>query len=182
MTATAFARSTRRVVLGAAWLLTSTASSQSPPSEQEVKAAYLYHFTRFVEWPSQSAPEDAFEVAVLGADQFGQVVERTLVGKTIGDRPLSVRRISRADEAPHAAILFIGSEDGQLPGILQALAGRSVLTVGDASGFAERGGIIGFTVAAQRVRFDINVEQANRSGLRISSEMLKLARVVKTRE
>jgi hypothetical protein len=160
-----------------------TARAQAPVSEQEVKAAYLFHFTRFVQWPAPSASEDrAFVVALLGADQFAGMVERTLAGKTTRDRPLSVRRVSSAREAADADILFVGPpEAGHLPEILKALQGRSVLTVGDFPGFAEQGGMIGFRIVDQRVRFDVNVDQASRSGLRISSEMLKLARVVRTR-
>jgi len=178
----------RRAVLVAALVWTTAtrtgqAAEQPGVSEQEVKAAYLFHFTRFVEWPARAGADDAeFVVAVLGASQFGEMVERTLAGKTAQDRPLSVRRISQPGEAARAGILFVGSlEARRMPEILEAVQGRSVLTVSDAPGFAEQGGIIGFRVVDKRVRFDVNVEQASRAGLKISSEMLKLARIVRTR-
>jgi hypothetical protein len=164
-------------------------SSGEPPAaaaiatEQEVKVAFLYQFTRFVTWPSEaSTGQTQFEVAVFASDDFWLLAERTLAGKSASDLPLSLRRISEPVEASKARILFVGATEARrLPEILKSLGGSSVLTVGDAEEFAERGGMIGFRTVDNRVRFDINVEQANRSGLRISSEVLKLARVVRTR-
>ncbi len=176
----------RRAVLSLACLASVGLSraESAAPTEQEVKAAFLYQFTRFVEWPSaerSNGPE--FVVAVLDADQFYGVAERTLAGKSARDLPVSVRRITGVGEAQSARILFVGVKDARLlPGILKAVEGSHVLTVGEAAGFAEHGGMIGFRTVDNRVRFDINVEQANRSGLKISSEVLKLARLVRTRE
>jgi hypothetical protein len=154
------------------------------PTEQEVKVAFLYQFARFVEWPPDARSDgDPFVIAVLASDEFWTLAERTLSGKRATDQPLSVRRISAPAEASTARILFVdATEASRLPAILQAVKGSSVLTIGDSAGFAERGGMIGFRTVENRVRFDINVEQASRSGLRISSEVLKLARVVRTRE
>jgi hypothetical protein len=161
-----------------------TANGAAVPTEQEVKVAFLYHFTRFVEWPADAkSGETRFVVAVLASDEFAALAERTLSGKSANDLPLSVRRIAGPAEASKARILFVGAtETKRLPEILQAVAGDSVLTIGESEGFAERGGMIGFRTVDNRVRFDINVEQASRSGLKISSEVLKLARVVRTKE
>lgn len=166
------------------WCAARTAAQDDgAPTEHDVKAAFLYHFTRFVEWPPDT-PDDRrrFVVAVLGAEPFGKAVERTLAGKTAGDAPLEVRQISRIEEAEGAKVLFIGaSESKHLTQILDALDGRGVLTIGDGSEFAERGGIIGFRTVENKVRLDINLDQATRCGLRISSELLKLARLVRAR-
>jgi hypothetical protein len=179
----------RRALLAASLMLCLAApcawlgAAQTPATEQEVKAAFLYHFTRFVDWPGQ-APQGRgeFVVAVLGADQFYAVADRVLSGKSAQDLPVSVRRVTGPGEAVRARILFVGAgEASRLPEILGAVEGSGVLTVGDFAGFAEEGGIIGFRTVDNRVRFDVNVEQARRSGLKIGSEVLKLARVVRTR-
>jgi hypothetical protein len=160
------------------------AADRAMPTEQEVKVAFLYHFARFVEWPAHGASSGTeFEVAVLASDEYWAVAKRTLAGKTAGALPLALRRISEPSAASKARILFVGAADANnLPEILRAIDGNSVLTIGDSEGFAERGGMIGFRIVDNRVRFDINLEQATRSGLKISSEVLKLARLVRTRE
>jgi hypothetical protein len=151
-------------------------------TDQEVKAAFLFQFTRFVEWPLPVNPPAEFVVAILGADQFSEVAARLLQGKTAADLPVAVRRIAAVGEAGGARILFVGSaESAHVPEILKGVEGAAVLTVSDSRAFAERGGMIGFRTEGQRVRFDINVVEAQRSGLRISSDVLRLARLVETR-
>jgi hypothetical protein len=151
-----------------------------PPSEYEVKAAFLYNFARFVEWPpAGGAANQPFIVAVLGHDPFGATLDRTLAGKTLEARPIVVRRLASLDEADRVHILFVGTSDrAQAAQVARTLAGTHVLTVGEMPGFAELGGMIGFRTERQRVRFDINVAQASRAGLKISSQLLKLARIV----
>ena len=165
-----------------AGLAAASGPADARPSEDDVKAAFVYQFTRFVEWPPAGEASGEFVVAVLGADHFSAAVERALNGRSAQERPIAVRRISGLEEAPGARIVFVGASEAQhLARILAALDGSGVLTVGDADGFAERGGMIGFRTVDSRVRFDINAEQAARAGLKISSEVLKLARVVRTR-
>lgn len=155
-------------------------------SELEVKAAFLYHFTQYIEWPpedpSRGTVAGPFVVAVWQADAFREVAERMLAGKSAHDRPLQVVRITEPAEGVGARVVFLGmTEPGGLAAALRSLEGGGALTVGDGPRFAELGGMIGFRIVDDRVRFDINVEQASRSGFRISSEVVKLARVVKTR-
>jgi uncharacterized protein DUF4154 len=150
------------------------------PTEYEVKAAFLYNFARFVEWP-RDAPggEGAFVVTVLGRDPFGSVLDDTLRGKTIDGKRVVVRRALRSEDVGHSHILFISdSEKDRLPDILKSLDAAPVLTVGDMSQFAERGGVIRFKVDQDRIRLEINVAAAQRSRLKISSQLLKLARIV----
>jgi hypothetical protein len=155
------------------------ALAATPPTEAEVKAAFLYHFTQYVEWPKDTPGDKTFLIAVLGDDEFLSVAERTLLGKSAARLPLRVRGIREPAEAPPARILFIGAgETRRLEQVLQAVEGAGVLTVGDAPGFAEQGGMIGFRVVDNRVRFDINTARAARAGFRISSQVLKLARLV----
>jgi hypothetical protein len=165
-------------VLGLALGTVRLAAGAAGPGEYEVKAAFLYNFARFVEWP---APDGAgpFVVTVLGRDPFGSVLDDTLRGKTVDARRILVRRVSRSEDVGQSQILFIcDSEKDRLPEILKSLESAPVLTVGEMSDFAERGGVIRFKVEQDRVRLEINVAAAERSRLRISSQLLKLARIV----
>jgi uncharacterized protein DUF4154 len=165
----------------AAFILASAAIGQ-PPTEYEVKAAFLLNFARFVEWPPEKG-QGPFVVAVLGEDPFGPALDRTFEGNGVGGRPSEVRRLPRLEDASRTQILFIGkSEERRLPAILAALRGTHVLTVSDIPGFAERGGMIGLRLEERRVRFDINPEPAAESGLKLSSQLLKLARIVSTKD
>jgi hypothetical protein len=149
------------------------------PGEYEVKAAFLYNFARFVEWPDAARGEGPFVVTVLGRDPFGSVLDETLRGKTIEERRIVVRRASRPEDAAGSRIVFISdSEEERLPVILKSLGSSPVLTVGEMSAFAEKGGVIRFRVEQDRIRLEINVAAAERSRLRISSQLLKLARIV----
>jgi hypothetical protein len=150
------------------------------PTEYEVKAAFLYNFARFVEWPRDAPGEDgAFVVTVLGRDPFGSVLDDTLRGKTIDGKRVVVRRALRSEDVGRSHILFISdSEKDRLPEILKGLDAAPVLTVGEMSQFAERGGVIRFKLDQERIRLEINVAAAERSRLKISSQLLKLARIV----
>lgn len=149
------------------------------PGEYEVKAAFLYNFARFVEWPRDPQGGEEFVVTVLGRDPFGTVLDDTLRGKTVGEQRIVIRRAERAEEVRGSRIVFIcDSEKERLPAILKALEGAPVLTVGEMSEFAERGGVIRFKLEQGRIRLEINVAAAERSKLKISSQLLKLARIV----
>jgi len=151
------------------------------PTEYEVKAAFLYHFARYVEWPPDGLPPggDVFVVTILGDDPFGPALDAALQGKTIRDRRLVVRRVTRPEDVGDSQILFIGdSATADLPRILHRIEASPILTVGEAPHFAERGGMIRFDKDRDRVGFEINVGSAERARLRISSQLLKLARIV----
>ena len=121
-------------------------------------------------------------VGILGNGEFGEVLAKTLEGKTARDRSFVARRLGGVAEASKVHILYIGaSEEPRLPSILKALEGTGVLTVSDIDGFAEKGGMIGFRMDGKKVRFDISPQQASRSGIRISSQLLTVARVVPSR-
>ena len=145
--------------------------------EYQVKAAFLFNFAKFVDWPESTlARNETMNVCVLGDDPFGPLLNRTVEGKTVHDRTIRVARVSEINDASQCHVLFIsGSERRELPRLLPALAGMSILTVGEMASFAQSGGMIGFTTEQDRVRFEINNEAAERAGLRISSQLLKLA-------
>lgn len=158
----------------------STAGRQAP-TEYEVKAAYLFHFASFVEWPEGTfeGRGNGFVVGVLGEDPFDGLLEETFSGKNVLERPLRIKRGARFEDLGRPHILFISSsEAARLPHILAALDDASVLTVGDTPGFAARGGIINFTIRDHHVRFEVNLEKAKRAHLKISSQLLKLATIV----
>ena len=149
--------------------------------EYEIKAAFLYNFARYVEWPPGRLPAagEAFVITVLGEDPFGDALDAIIRERTIHDRRLTVRRVARVEDVGESQILFISrSEAEALPRILQRLDAAPILTVGETAQFAERGGMIRFRREGERIAFDINVASTERAGLRVSSQLLKLARIV----
>jgi len=150
--------------------------------EYQVKAAYLTNLGRFVEqWsdPPKPSPEQTFDLCVLGQDPFGPALDAAVKGEKIGGVPLAVKRIARAQDAPGCKILFISSsEQGQIGAILATLRTAPVLTVADFPDFVERGGMIQFVLDANHVRFEINIAASQEAGLKLSSELLKVARAV----
>jgi hypothetical protein len=154
-------------------------------SEYQVKAAFLYNFGKFVDWPADSfsSPSAAFTLCVVGADPFGEILDRTVQGKVINGHPVSALRLTRHDDLRVCHIVYISpSERKAIEEILDQLRGVSVLTVGETEGLTERGGMVNFVVEDNRVRFEANPLAAERSRLRISSKLLALARVVQTGE
>lgn len=157
------------------------AASQPAPTEYQLKAAFLYSFTKYVQWPEPaSGKEDApLALCVLGEDPFGAYLDEAVAGETVRGRRITTRRLASAANAGGCHVLFVsGSEADHLPEILAALAGRSVLTVSDSDGFAEQGGIIGMIEKTNRIGLVINVAAAERARLTISSQLLKLGEIV----
>jgi hypothetical protein len=151
------------------------------PSEYEVKAAYLYGFGRFVEWPASApaASGTAFVLCVLGADPFGRAIDEVAANAVMKEKPVRIQRISQLDDSEPCHILFIsGSEEVRLATLLERLNYRAVLTVSDAPQFAQRGGMIGFSVESNRVRFTVNLGAAKDAGLTLNSELLRVAATV----
>jgi hypothetical protein len=150
--------------------------------EYQVKAAFILNFARFVEWPAGATkdPNAPLEILVLGSAPIEEALLRTVRGQTVMGRPLSVRAIDGADQVPECHVLFISrSEERRLDAILKQVRSRCVLTVGEVEGFAEAGGVINFTTEENKVRFEINPDAAEGAGLKISSKLLSLARIVK---
>ncbi|PYX78736.1 MAG: DUF4154 domain-containing protein [Acidobacteria bacterium] len=150
---------------------------QSPPTEYQVKAAYLYNFGKFVEWPANMTVSDSsFNICVLGQDPFGPTFGTTIAGENIRGKNVLLKRLSKAQEAFGCHILFISSsEQVHLKDILAALDKASVLTVSDMPQFTRRGGMIQFVTEENRVRFEVNLTSAERNGLTLSSQLLKVA-------
>ena len=165
----------------ASWLSTVETLCAQLPREYDVKAVFLYNFASFVTWPDSAFPDaDApFVIGVLGHDPFGQVLDEVVAAEKAKNRPLTVRRVSRVDDAAGCHILFVSaSESRRVPEILRKQAGKPSLLVGDFPGFAEAGGMVGFRMEGSRLKLDINVEAARAADLVISSKLLRVARVI----
>ena len=153
-------------------------AQESQPSEYQLKAAFVYNFAKFVEWPATSLPPDAspFVIGILGENPFGEDLKRTVAGKKISDHPISVVTFSTVNEATNCHVLFISrSETSRLADIFKRLQTAPVLTVGETDQFTEAGGMIGFVTEANKIRFQIKDETAKAAGLKVSSKLLSLA-------
>jgi len=150
-------------------------------TEYEVKAAFLYNFAKFIEWPESSFhdPQSPLTICVLGSDPFGRTLDDALQGKTIGNRPVALERFKNPAQARQCHIAFVSSSEARrLPEIEDQLRGASVLLVGESDGFAEAGGVLQFALQDNRMRFVINTDAAQRADLKVSSKLLALAEVV----
>lgn len=160
-------------------------ASASEFSAPQVKAAFLYHFAQFVDWPAGSFGTDhsPLILGLLGRDSTGTAALQTLSGKTVKGRPLEVRPVSGIEEAKKCHLLFVSSSElPRLPQILDALRGGAILTVSEIDHFADQGGIIGLVTVDHKIRFEINAAAARGAGLIISSQMLKLAAALRPSE
>jgi hypothetical protein len=156
-------------------------ASAQTAEEYEVKAAFLYNFAKFVDWPPESFPDpNSLKICVLGDDPFGGSLQ-TVAGEQVGGHKLQVVRMDSTSRLAGCQILFISrSEREHIPQILAAIKGSPVLTVGDTQKFADDGVIINFILEGSKVRFEINTGSADRAGIRISSKLLQLAKRIVT--
>jgi hypothetical protein len=153
----------------------------APPTEYHVKAAYLFNFGQFVEWPAAAwdSPNAPFSICIVGDDPFGNILDDVVRGESIKGHQLVVRRFQPGEAVAGCNILFIGrSEAANLPQILGTLRGRSVLTVTDTASAESREAIIVLVTENNRVRMRINVAAARANNLVISSKLLRPAEVV----
>jgi len=171
------------LLLSAVWFLhVATVLMAEQANEFQVKAAYLYNFGKFVEWPAgvPASQGDSFVVCVLGTDPFGSTLDSTFSNERIKGKNVLARRISKPADATSCRILFISSsESPRLKEILAAVDKAGVLTVSDIPQFSRVGGMIQFVVDGSKVRFEINRARAEGAGLTVSSELLKVASVVR---
>jgi hypothetical protein len=155
-------------------------SSQTKPGEYAVKAAYLYDFGKFVQWPDFPGDHSAFTICVLGRDPFGPALDDVIKNEQIAGLPLAARRITSLQDSGNCQIVFISSsEEDNLTKLFGELANLPVLTVSDADDFVTRGGIIGFVLQQNKVRFEVNLSAAQNARLTLSSQLLKVAASVK---
>ncbi|HKW67293.1 MAG TPA: YfiR family protein [Terriglobales bacterium] len=173
----------RRILIAACLLaLAMTAAAQSPRApEYQVKAAFLYNFAKFVEWPSPAFPGSSapFRICVLGRDPFGDVLTNVVQGKSISGHAILSMHLQSPAEARSCHVLFLSQSDPEtLKQGLDRLRGLPILTVGESADFLALGGMINFVLEEDRVRFEINLEAAERHRLKLSSKLLAVARLV----
>ncbi|MCB1823637.1 MAG: YfiR family protein [Candidatus Competibacteraceae bacterium] len=157
---------------GAAWA--------SRFDEYAVKAAYLYNFAKFVEWPPEafSATDSPLVICIAGDNPFGAALE-ALRDKVVESRSVEVRHMPTATGLDRCNVVFIGrAEQGRFKTVLAGIAHLPILTVSDISDFAQAGGMIGLFETGQHIRFNINITAARRANLKLSSQLLKLATIV----
>lgn len=152
------------------------ARAQDAPSATQVKAALLFNFARYVEWPPGFLNnEEIIVFGVLGPDSFREIFSEMISGKSIAGKRTLIRHFRSTSELEATHILFISSETERANEAIKALQGQSVLTVSDMNGFLGSGGMINFVTRSDKVRFEINARAAGRSGIKISSALLALA-------
>ncbi len=159
------------------------AAAEAPPTEYQLKAAFLFNFAKFVDWPTEafSARDSPLVIGVLGENPFGQGLEETIRNKSVGGHPLSVKATNSLAEARKCHILYISpSETGRLHQVLDSVRDSNVLTVGETEQFLDSGGIINFVIQGQKIRFEINAGAAKRAGLKVSSKLLSLSARART--
>lgn len=152
-------------------------------SEPDLKAAFLFNFARHVDWPAEAfpAPEAPFVVVVLSGDPMADAVSGAFSGKVLHGRPVLLRRSKKGEGLDGAHLVFIGT-DAEAGPILSALRDSRTLTVGESAGFLKDGGVIRFFLEERRLRFEVALPAAGRAGLRVSSKLLRVARLVRGEE
>lgn len=159
----------------------SASTQTNPTGEYQVKAAFLFHFAQFVDWPEGTFKDagSPLTYCTIGEDPFHGALDASLNGKTIEARAVRVQHIKQAQQIQGCQVLFIGAAENRLiPEVLTALKGTPVLTVGEAEHFARNGGVIGFLQEENKIRFEINLEAAEHAKLKVSSRLLALAKTV----
>ena len=157
-------------------LFSAGAATADPPSEAAVKAAFVYNFAKFVEWPANLSAADAMTLCVAGTRPELAVSLAGLAGKSVQGHTLAVKNNVNAADLESCHVLFLGNDARPLAGLARGRAG--LLTVSDIPGFAQSGGIIGLFSEGDKIRFEINPRSAEAAGLKLSSQLMKLAKVV----
>ncbi len=150
-------------------------------TETQVKAAYLYNFAKFVNWPDGTfaTVQDPIRLCVLRDESFRGQLDQIVKGKNIAGHPVLVIGIQNGQQARSCHELFIGSAQDQDSGqILESLKVAGVLTIGEGRGFVQEGGIISFIMQGNHVRFQVNQKAANQARFRLSSQLLSVAQAV----
>ncbi len=153
-------------------------AGQHNPGEYQVKAAFLYNFINFVEWPPESFGDQSLNICIVGEDPFGAALN-AMRNESVRGKRLIIRHSRISDELKGCNIVFIpASEKRHVASILKHIGGANVLTVSDMEETVRQGVIIGFFIEDNKVRFAINNDTARRAGLKISARLLHLAKII----
>ena len=157
------------------------ARAQSNSAEYQLKAAFIFHFAQLVDWPADAlGPENrSLILCTTGESALSGILETTIQGRQIGSRPLEVRHLQEKESPAGCHVLFIvGTDKKRAAAVLTKMNNAPILTVGESDDFIQQGGMIGFCLLENKIRFDINLKAAQRANLRISSRLLLLAKTV----
>jgi hypothetical protein len=149
--------------------------------EYQLKAAFLYNFVQFTEWPTNAFADSnsPLVIGILGTDPFGSILDETVRGEHVHGRPFNLQRWRTMEEIQTCHILFVSqSEDQRLEKILEFMRGKPVLTVSDIENAAHRGAMIRFVTESNRIRLRINLDAVNAANLKVSSKLLRAAELV----
>jgi len=165
------------------WAAAAQAAEDAGLLEYRVKAAFLYRFAGYVDWPPAAfaRPDTPVTIAVMGAAELATELEQAVTGRTISNRTVLVKRLKSGDSLVGVHVLFVGkAEAAWLAQLLQTAQTRSILTVTESEGALRQGSVINFTIAEQRVRFEISIDSAEKNGIKLSSRLLSVAQRVVT--
>jgi uncharacterized protein DUF4154 len=173
-------RALRVALLTLALAIAAPSAAQAPPtaaSERSVKAAYIYRFLPYIEWPTAAlAAGTPIVIGVIGADDLALELEQLVRNRPGDERAIAVRRLGPNDSWIGTHVLYAGQEvAARVLMVAKALQDRSVLTISDVEGAVDRGFVIGFVNVESRLRFEVNADVAERSGLKLSSRLLTVA-------
>jgi hypothetical protein len=166
------------LVLTVCFVSAKPAQTQSQPDEYRIKAAFLFHFAQLIDWPSEALKtnDNSLLLCTFGDDSFQGELD-SVEGKTIASRVLHVRHFNRNEDVAGCQLLFVGrNETHRFGALLAGLHGAPVVTVGETTNFVDQGGVLGFCINTNKVRFEVNLDAAERAKVKISSRLLLLAR------
>ena len=167
------------VAVAACLMMARPAAGEDRALEQQVRAAFIVNFVRFIDWPEGALAkgDDPMVVGIIDGDTMAQTLQAAIEGKSIKGHKLVFKRVT-AENPKGCQVLFIGAGIEQPGAILKAAGEGPILTIGEGEGFVDAGGVIGFYIEDRKERFEINTAAAERAKLQISSKLLKLAKVV----
>jgi len=172
------------VLIGFAMLCLSVTSGRGAEAlkEYELKAAFVYNFSKFIEWPTNRlhGASTPFVVAVAGTSPCAAELGKIAKERKVNGRTIIVKTVQTPAEARDAQVLFVAaSEDSRLKEWLAGIHGAGVLSIGESERFSKEGGMINFLLEGEKIRFDLNIDQAEDTGLKISAQLQKLARTIR---
>lgn len=165
-------------LLCAAFAVCSATAQTHMPQEYEIKGAFIFQFSQFVDWPAYAFPDPStpFVIGIVGEDPFGSFLDELVENETVEGHPIELRRYENLSEVGPSHILFISKGSAHyMKQTLEKIQGTYTLTVSDISGFAKEGGMIRFYINNNKIKFQVNVEVAKSAGLVMSSKLLRLA-------
>jgi hypothetical protein len=157
-------------------------AEEPPPSEYQVKAAFLINFPKYVDWPAEAFAEvnSPIVIAVLGETKVTGEIQKAIAGRTVNGRKIVLKRLASGQESGVCHILFVSAAEQQRsPNLLAKLNDANILTVGESDDFLERGGIINLARRDQKIALEVNLTGADKARIKVSSKLLGVASIVK---